>query len=555
MKIQVSDKLRDLLLSIDNESCKLLLQDNEEKVLAPNPVVSLSLYNENNDLGNPLGKLCFVKKDGNSGELRVGRIFRHVFAKEIYSSLTNQKEIEEITNKLISSSIKHEFKILESPDVSYWYDQDNYYGRHDVYEDERIGSLWKSCMRNHIHKCGDWFDENPNIKMLGKFKDGLLIGRALLWTNVKSKSKDLSFNFMDRIYTVHDYDIESFINWAEENGYWRKAFQSYDTYCEFINDEGQQVTIDDAQVDISCYEASEGKPYLDTFLYINNDDTVSNHLTLYSEYEARDPEGDELKLQSEYYKDTNLLYCARMMTYVSDKNYWVLKDEAAYIGYKDTYILKTNAVFIDGEYRDKDDVVYSSHYDKDIFTLDPDVVFSKFENCHLYRKDCCYVDSDWILAEECVWSTAQSCFVRKLHAERIPLKTRGREKDYIDYRFYEILLSAYPATLKICTENIHEILNFSFNNYMPCPIQLILNKDIAHKFTPPIFMLKAQSSSNWFERLYEGKEKSIKVALDWIEAEKTNYTSESINIFLSKSAALGFNTSHIQKINNSLILE
>jgi hypothetical protein len=103
----------------------------------------------------------------------------------------------------------------------------------------------------------------------GKYKSNKIKGRALLWQT------DQGDIFLDRIYTNNDSDVNLFINFANENGWWHKVIQN--TSHNFTASNGKEskcptytITLDECK--FIHY------PYLDTMCYANfdTDGKISN---------------------------------------------------------------------------------------------------------------------------------------------------------------------------------------------------------------------------------------------------------------------------------------
>jgi len=124
-------------------------------------------------------------------------------------------------------------------------------------EDDNSGTLSHDC-----HLFANMYDQMDNLKIAYALnKDGELIGRALLWDNVKNENTGETFKFMDRIYGVES-TIAAFKNWAINNGYLHKVKQSYS-----INDITDGNTNYDIKfsVDIGFdSDGIEGMPYMDS---------------------------------------------------------------------------------------------------------------------------------------------------------------------------------------------------------------------------------------------------------------------------------------------------
>jgi hypothetical protein len=167
-------------------------------------------------------------------------------------------DIELFTNEYISlmrlNKADVSSKILEvrGEEIKKWYSSDNY--------QTTIGKLGNSCMADP--SVSDYFDiysENPGVVslLILKNKEGKLVGRSLLWNT------DIGF-FMDRCYTINDYDENIFINYAIKNGY---LYRSPSVHKLFFKD-GKKIESPVMIVRLQNYDF-EYYPYLDTFMYLD----------------------------------------------------------------------------------------------------------------------------------------------------------------------------------------------------------------------------------------------------------------------------------------------
>ena len=173
------------------------------------------------------------------------------------------------------------FESIKGHDIGHWYHYSNY--------KERQGSLGSSCMSNVNTDYFDIYISNPDVCELVILKseedDSLIVGRALLWTLRDGKK------FMDRIYTSKDSDVQLFKDWARENGWYTKQYNSSTDSGRANAPDGMQVDLGTLTVDIKkgMYEAY---PYLDTLKYFNpGKGTLSNVRGSGDEYTLEDTSG------------------------------------------------------------------------------------------------------------------------------------------------------------------------------------------------------------------------------------------------------------------------
>jgi len=110
-----------------------------------------------------------------------------------------------------------------------------------------------------------------NAKMLilvnEEFDD--IIGRALLWESIDG---DL---IMDRVYSSEDMYVK-FFDWAKDNGYIRKRFQSYSSERSWVYPNGAEANAYFQIEAPSLLADGDYMPYFDTFYYYNGEGLISN---------------------------------------------------------------------------------------------------------------------------------------------------------------------------------------------------------------------------------------------------------------------------------------
>ena len=218
-------------------------------------------------------------------EIFVGRGIRALLTSAGVKFL--DKDLEEFVNlyKATVDKMNDRFQYFESikgQEIGHWYHYSNY--------KERQGSLGSSCMSNVNTDYFDIYISNPDVCELVILKseddDSLIVGRALLWTLSDGKK------FMDRIYTIKDSDVQLFRDWAKENGWYSKQYNSSSDSGLANAPDGTQVDLGKITVNIKrgMYEAY---PYLDTLKYFNpGSGTLSNRRGSGEEYTLESTDGD-----------------------------------------------------------------------------------------------------------------------------------------------------------------------------------------------------------------------------------------------------------------------
>jgi hypothetical protein len=162
---------------------------------------------------------------------------------------------------------KQVFEIVKGNDIKKWYNENSYMSE--------MGTLGTSCMRQGYKReyLEIYCKENISLLILKEYveeaDDYGLIGRALIWHDVKCKGDTITF--MDRIYYSEDYLVEKFKQYAIENGWWHKTIQDSSTDGYITNGED---TIDIEQYNMRFHLQHDWEynkvPYMDTIAYCSH---------------------------------------------------------------------------------------------------------------------------------------------------------------------------------------------------------------------------------------------------------------------------------------------
>lgn len=219
-------------------------------------------------------------------ELKVGRAIRALLKvakvdfvdKDIESFVNQYKAFIDKLNDKFSL-----FDIVKEEEIGYWYNHSRYY--------ERKGTLGQSCMSNVPTRYFDIYMKNPDVCSLVIFRsvedNDKIIGRALLWKLRDGKE------FLDRIYTINDSDVQLFRDYAKEMGWYVKYYNSSSDSNQAIDSNGNTVRLN-LIVDIKrgSYDAY---PYLDTLKYWSRDDGTLSSSKSHDAYTLEDTGGDYLR--------------------------------------------------------------------------------------------------------------------------------------------------------------------------------------------------------------------------------------------------------------------
>lgn len=185
---------------------------------------------------------------------------------------SDDKEIEKFSNVFNRDFViklnNFYFKEVSGKDIAKYYHYRNYANLN--------GSLGNSCMRNQEDEVFDIYCYNENCSLIVLFnRYDKVIGRALLWKNVKINNSDETISFMDRVYTSNSNHEELFFKYAKDNNYCRKSQQTYGNSSVIFPDNTEKYPT--MWLSVCNLDKSSYVPYLDTFQYLTtNLNKISN---------------------------------------------------------------------------------------------------------------------------------------------------------------------------------------------------------------------------------------------------------------------------------------
>ena len=289
-------------------------------------------------------------------KIRASRIIRKIFKDSHVEEFYKDTDIERFTNLYVSNrgAKDYEFIVVSGSSICTNYDGDYY--------SDGNGSLQGSCMRNDPEFMRLYADNPESIEMLVmKDSDGNVCGRALLWKEAKcteTSDDDLLevgsyYKVMDRIYYTKESQIESFKDWARENGYLFKDKQSYDYYTTFNTPKGEYV---EAFFEIRMPNINQKYyPYIDTFFCVDTwKCLLHNNQSEHSDFEARTTDGGVDRVK-----------CYHLEEYID-------RDDAVYIETLDDYVHHDHAICIGDTwyYSEEGNIEFSSIYNDYVYTPD-----------------------------------------------------------------------------------------------------------------------------------------------------------------------------------------
>jgi len=294
--------------------------------------------------------------DKNRTSYKIGKVINRLQPGRFLPNGKPGEDIESFINEIKSArtNIFSKFKIVEGNELKKYYNQNTYeYGKNST--------LHNSCMRYDY--CSDYFNFLiiNNVKMLILMSDNnkdKIKGRALIWKLSELNHKDTNRIFMDRIYTINDYDVYKFKSYAKKEGWLYKDIQNNST--NRIVDPLDN-TIKERYMKINNIEYTFPFPYMDSFKYYNTDkEYLSTTFDDDYEYELNSTDGGYIdKEDNEFSYFTNewasLNYAEEHWNYSEKENTWINKEDSVYVDHIQTYVSRYYAL---------DNYAYNKHDDK-----------------------------------------------------------------------------------------------------------------------------------------------------------------------------------------------
>lgn len=357
MALQITENFRKVIQKFREQSfvAKLLLDNHlVDNIIQENHVDFIDISSAD------ITKVSYMTKDrlnkplpGENPWTSPRRFFTRpgAFVSKVFKDIPS-KEIEIFANLFTSFSTerKEKFEIIKGSEI-----KDYYLG--NSYLDD-TGSLGNSCMK--YKKCQSYFDiysENDNISLLALMMDGKIIGRALLWEDIK---------LMDRIYTIKDDEFFGlFRKWAIDNGYIFKNKQNFTNTLSFTD--GKDIFEREFKVKLKVSELDR-YPYLDTFKWL---DTLTGTLYNYKpfHFSERNRNSERVLVSPEgSYEESNFLYLDEIKREYRYKNeiinacgFQTTSESCNFSNTHDKYILKENSKYSD----ELEDYIYSDNSKND----------------------------------------------------------------------------------------------------------------------------------------------------------------------------------------------
>lgn len=332
--------------------------------------------------------------------IKIGRVINKLFPDKFLANGDPGNDIESFVNaiKMARTNRFSDFKLVEGEDIKKYYNENTY----DVGESS---ILHKSCMRND--NCADYMDFliKNNVKMLilmGEKDKNKIRGRALVWKLSKLEGKDTDRIFMDRIYTINDYDINKYRGYADNDGWLYKGRQDRHSFTEVYNPLDKSLR--ERSMVIDDIESSTSYPYMDTFKYYNIEENyLTNNYKLDYNYELQSTQGGykDKDEDIEYIYHDGYMYTSEDFVYSEIEDRYIFFDDAAHNESEEIWAsydyAERNWQYSETEstWFNESDTVYIDNLGDHVSIgyADNHYAYSQYDDQYLEREDC--IESEW----------------------------------------------------------------------------------------------------------------------------------------------------------------
>jgi hypothetical protein len=258
----------------------------------------------------------------NRTNIKVGRLI-----KKLFGSKFNDSEIEKFVNqyKSIMDRRISNFEIWESNKIINGYSSINY-----TYDGISSNPLLNSCMNDQFNLI-EFYKYVP-VKLLVLINvDGHILGRALIW-------KTDNGNFMDRVYSSTDHDYYKFIEYAKKNNIIYKVENKSGSSVKYVKDGNINWFQMEVNLKFNIEDFNNGEkvvdiPYMDTFIYGQNN-KLTNYKPLNGKYYLlTDTDGEPLEVIPQYDVDGQIIDPDRIEYYdwSNTQNGWVYRKSGTFV--------------------------------------------------------------------------------------------------------------------------------------------------------------------------------------------------------------------------------
>jgi len=363
-------------------------------------------------------------------------------------------DIESFVNKFKAEREKdvnyERFEIVNGTKFQFWYSQENY--SRFVHEETTLG---RSCLRyKESSKFLRMYSTNKGTFSMLILKDDAnkLRGRANLWVLEEPEGRI----YMDRIYSVNDFDVELFKDYAKQEGWLHKESQTYgwsnnivDTKTgEIHNWDKMTMLAKIKKVPIDDYKYY---PYLDTLSIYN---TKEHTLTNDGRLRVLEPHLLLTDYQGSYHNEVDGRERVNSTVY----NEFIVRDEAKFVEIDDSWVYESDAVYVHNTggkhaYRHSEKIVESNIYKRKYF-LKEVAVYSKYLGTHVHKDSVrtAYLDEEKSQEVQIHYKMVGIEFEEK-GGDIIKKKTRQNQKNFSNYS---------TSDREMVEEILHNLSNNSF---------------------------------------------------------------------------------------------
>ena len=164
-------------------------------------------------------------------------------------------EIAEFAAKFKAAEMKAKVELIESTDFAEAYKSSNY----TTTDNAMYSCMWDDPVQG-------FYEEAPCCVLVARRGDGKLMGRAILWHNVRGTG---GARFMDRVYSASPEIREMFMDYAKQNGIWKKDKES--AQCRTWLKPDGTLSYNELTVEHNDLCSVSFYPYLDSFLNSSGD--------------------------------------------------------------------------------------------------------------------------------------------------------------------------------------------------------------------------------------------------------------------------------------------
>ncbi len=401
VNLTATQRLVELLSNINHSISYKLVECIRYKINAPVSFLDFGDMNDSisfihstkvwelmNEVGDEYKMKAWTSK---RSSMKIGKLIKLLFADtypiNIPKGVNAPKppvDIESFVNMFKAERDKsknyEKFEIVKGRDIRFWYNQANY--SRFIQEDTTLG---KSCLRyEESGKLLEMYVSNPDVVNMLILKDDVdrLRGRALVWNLTYPEGRI----YMERIYTINDFDVEIYKNYAREQGWLFKSRQTYGYNHNIIDGRtNEELNWEHFPMRVQLKNRSyKFYPYLDTLSVYNTDTHVlsNEHKLLRKAPHIRLTDSQGRFIDEVDYRE---------MVYSRIYNDEIPREEAIYAEFDEDWVYQHDAVYVHNcggkkAYKENPAICYSNIMGKEKYFLKEMCVYSDYLGCYVYKE-------------------------------------------------------------------------------------------------------------------------------------------------------------------------